>query len=356
VGTAHEAGAPARPYPPSWIDRLTDGVRRLPLPSWVAYLALGLVLVLGYLGLLFSSLQWAMGALSLPTILLYSFLNGVTPVYLIGLLHYLDDSAAEALARFRPVLTLDEAEYERVRYQLTTLPPRATFLATVLGVIYTFIPMLISAAASVGLVTESPILVTLVVAFNALIYALVVVLIYHTLHQLRLVNTLYTEHTRINLFQPGPMYALSGLTARTAVGIGLPTYVWFQANSLSQQGVAVSDIIYAVFLSGLVVVTFIWPLLGAHRLLEREKQRLQDDVGRRIEATIATLHARADSGDLGDYGALKGVLDGLLTEQGVIDKLRTWPWRTETVGGLGIAFVVPIIIWIVQRVLERLGV
>ena len=44
-----------------------------------------------------------------------------------------------------------------------------------------------------------------------------------------------------------------------------------------------------------------------------------------------------------------------MLSQGVIDKLRTWPWRTETVSGLGLAFLVPILIWIIQRVLERLG-
>ncbi|HEX6607565.1 MAG TPA: hypothetical protein VF276_11690, partial [Chloroflexia bacterium] len=69
-----------------------------------------------------------------------------------------------------------------------------------------------------------------------------------------------------------------------------------------------------------------------------------------------TLHRRADTGDLTEFAALKAVLDGLVTEQGMIDKLRTWPWRTETVAGFGVAFFVPMIFWFVQRVLERLGV
>jgi hypothetical protein len=67
------------------------------------------------------------------------------------------------------------------------------------------------------------------------------------------------------------------------------------------------------------------------------------------------MHARADSGDLADFASQRGLLDGLLAEQGVIDKLRTWPWRTETISGLGVAFLTPILIWVVQRVLERLG-
>jgi hypothetical protein len=185
---------------------------------------------------------------------------------------------------------------------------------------------------------------------------LVAGLVYHTLHQLRMVNAIYTEHTRINLFQRGPLYTLSGLTARTAIGIGIPTYAWFQANSASAPGTSAYDIIQTVFLSIVMIVTFIWPLVGAHNLLEREKQQLQDEVGRRMEAALSTLHRQVDSGEPGERGALKETLDLLMTEQGVIDKLRTWPWQTGTVSGLGVAFLVPVLIWIVQRVLERLGI
>ena len=193
------------------------------------------------------------------------------------------------------------------------------------------------------------------VSFRTLIYVLVGVVVYHTVHQLRTVNEIYTNYTRINLFQLGPMYALSGLAARTAIGIGIPTYLWFQVNSSSSTGNSPADIFETVFIGIIIIATFIWPLWGAHNLLEREKQRLQDEVARRIEDTIAALHNRVDTDELRDRGALKETLDGLVTEQGVIDRLRTWPWRTETVRGLGLAFLLPIIIWVIQRVLERLG-
>jgi hypothetical protein len=355
---APETAGSERPYPPSWIDRVTDGVRRLPLPAWVFYLALGLGLSLLYLALLLPFVGEAPGALPLDTVVFYSFLNGMTPAYLLGLIHYLDNSAAAALAQFRPVLTVDAAGYNRLRYHLTTLPAWPTLLAAALGVVYTFVTLLINffAGQSPGPGAGSPIVIGLVVGFNALIYVLVAVLVFHTLYQLRMVNVIYTQHTRINLFQLGPLYALSGLTARTAVGIGIPTYAWFQANISTTPGSSLPNILQTVFLVIVITLTFIWPLLGAHRLLEQEKQQLQDEVARRIEAALAALHSRADSGDLADYAALKGVLDGLLTEQGVIDRLRTWPWRTETVRGLSAAFLLPILIWVVQRVLERLGI
>src|SRR3972149_8919011 len=41
-----EARPPAfvPPYPPSWVDRFTDGVERLPIPWWSFYVIVALVL------------------------------------------------------------------------------------------------------------------------------------------------------------------------------------------------------------------------------------------------------------------------------------------------------------------------
>lgn len=341
------------PYPPSWADRLIDWVRRLPLPAWVSYLALGLGL-----SLLLMSTAWVGGALPPGTFVLDYFLSAMTCAYFLALIHFLDESAAAALARFRPVMTVDDAGYNKLYYQLTTLPGRPALIASGLGAVYSLGTLLVSIFIdeNPGLGAVSPIVPIVEVSFRTLIYALIGVVVYHTLHQLRMVNAIYTKHTRINLFQLGPIYALSSLTARTAIGIGIPTYVWFQVTSLSAPGNSPSDIFETVFMGIVMVATFIWPLVGAHNLLEREKQRLKDEVAQRIEATIAVLHSSVDTATLEPRGAFKDTLDGLVIEQGVIDKLRTWPWRTETVSGLGFAFLLPIIIWVVQRMLERLGI
>jgi hypothetical protein len=68
------------------------------------------------------------------------------------------------------------------------------------------------------------------------------------------------------------------------------------------------------------------------------------------------LNSRVAAGALADNSEIKATLDSLVAEQQVIRQLRTWPWRTETVSSVALAFIVPIIIWVVQRVLERLGI
>ena len=356
-----EAPGVSLPYPPSWIDKFIAWADRLPLPAWAVYLALGTIFALAYLPFLMSTVDWAKGVLDLNTALLYSALNGMTCAYILALIHYLDILAASALARFRPVLAVDDAGYNILRYQITTLPARPTLIASGLGALYTAVVIVIdmSAGSNSGYsMVSTPALFAVAVAFSALIYILAAVLVYHTLHQLHMVNVIYTKHTRINVFRLGPLYALSGLTARTAIGIGIPTYIWFQANSLSAHSAPVSNIIQTILLSLTVIATFVWPLVGAHNLLEKEKQRLQDSLAGRIESVIDALNSRVDTGtrEPATMAELQQTLDALVIEQGVVDRLRTWPWRTGTLSGVGVAFILPLVIWIVQRLLERFGI
>jgi hypothetical protein len=233
---AQQAAATTGPYPyrPSWVDRLTDSVRRLPFPPWVFYVALGLSLSCLYLPLALASPPLASSSQSMLDVILFSLLIGFTCAYLLGLVHYLDDSAASALARYRPVLKGSGADYDVLRYRLTTLPRRPTNIVTLIGALYAFATLVYNSLTYAGDTSTGttdgfsvPFVVTIVlgVSFNLVIYILAAVMVYHTLHQLRMVSAIYTQHTRINVFEQGPLYVLSGLTARTAIGISIVTYV-----------------------------------------------------------------------------------------------------------------------------------
>lgn len=345
---------PAGPYRPSWVDRFSDWILGRPVPAWALYLALGV----GWVLVAWLVVQ-ASGVPATRTMLLYYALSGVGQAYLLGLIHYLDRSALAALERFRPVMTVDEAGFDRLRYQLTTLPARPAWIAFGLGATYAVATLLLNAATgpSPERETSPPPVIGLYVVHSVLVSGLAALLAFHTIHQLRTVSLIYTEHTRINLFQLGPLYALSNLAARTAIGISLPTYLWYWLSASAPSGLSLSEVLPAVFFGLIIVVTFIGPLLGAHQLLEREKQRLLDDVARRIEITMAALHRLIDTGQLDDQRAvLKTTLDGLVVEQGVIHRLPTWPWRTQTVSSVGATFLLPMIIWVIQRLLQRWGI
>lgn len=339
-------------YRPSWVDRLADWAGRQRLPAWLLYPALGLALLFATLLVL-----WAGGAPATGTTLLYYALSSFGQAYLLALMHHLDQAAEAVLARFRPVMTVDQAGYDRLRYQLTTMPARPAAIAFGLGLFYATAALLLNLPAGrPGANDVPPPALAVYVGHSLLLAGLAASLAYHTLHQLRTVSLIYTAHTRYNLFRLGPLYALSTLAARTAIGFGLPTYLWFWLNYSVPGGPSLTDLLSSAFFATLIVVTFVWPLLGAHRRLALEKQRLRDDVAQRIEATIAALHHCVDVGELDDRrGMLNDTLEALTLEQGVIEKLRTWPWRTETASSVVGAFFVPLVVGMIQRLLGRLG-
>ncbi|MDQ5825030.1 MAG: hypothetical protein M3441_12605 [Chloroflexota bacterium] len=336
-------GAAPLPYPPSWVDKFTDWVRRLPMPAWVFYLAVTIIL--------------AVVLLPLDAFAPEMVLSAASAVYVLALLHYLDDWAAAALKRFRSVMTVDDAEYERLCYRFTTMPRRPALIATAIGVIYATVGLMTFGASDPSLPAETtPVFDAVQLIYFYMSYTVVGLLVYHTIHQLRIVNEIYTHHTRINLFQRGPMYALSRLAARTSIGISIPTFLWFQVVSSSEEVDYSAAFFETGFFGTVILLTFIWPLLGAHSLLDKEKERLKDQLARRVEATIIELQSRVDSGDYQGRDALRDTLEGLVASQSVIDKLRTWPWQTQTISGVGAAFLLPLFIWFIQRLLERLGV
>ena len=340
-------------YPPSWIDVFADRVRRLPVPAWLFYFVSALALTL-----VFIVSELAYGSSIAEAITLETILAGSSGIYGLALLHYLDNWAGTALKQYRPVMLVEEPEYRQLRYRFTTLPARPAMVATAIGILYGVLGWFLFEENPIQ-GGESSSLLLFVYGLNAalyiLSYMLIVMMVYHTIHQLRLVNRIYTHYTRINLFQLGPLYALSGLAARTAIGLAIPTYLWSQVNSTTASKDSTAAIFESAFLGLVIVATFVWPLWGAHRLLQQEKQRLKDAAASRVEATIAELHSRVDSRDLRDGDVLKDVLDGLVTEQGLVDKLPTWPWQPELARGVGAAFLLPLFIWFVQRLLERLG-
>ncbi len=334
-------------YPPSWVDRLTDWVAQLPGPSWGYYAGLGLALLLVQ-----ALVLWIEGPFPVGTFFpVQLFMAGLVG-YFLALFQYLDNRAAAALTTLRPALKGAEQEYGRLRYQLTMLPARPTLLASVVTLsIATVLDNLPGAQSSFeALVADSPISAALAYFIYLVTWLFFGTLMYRTTRQMRLISRIYTRHTRINLFRMGPLYAFSGLTALMAVGLTIPPYGWLAINPHFLYDVTVIGIYLVI--TALAVATFAWPLLGIHRLLVKEKERLLEESSRRLEATIADLHQRVDSGKLDGMMDLNMAIAALEMEQSALNRIPTWPWQPETVRLLVTALLLPLGLWIVQVVLQ----
>jgi hypothetical protein len=341
-----------RPYTPSWVDRFTDWVQRLPGPAWLFYLGVALVLTL-----IRTIVAWSDGTYSVGTFFPLHILVASTSVYSVFVLHYLDDGAGAALDAFRPVLNADDAGYERLRYQLTTIPARPVLAWSLVGLLFGVVnqPILIPEAQLQSLkLYTSPVAFAIDSGLAGLNWMMIAVIVYHTIHQLRLVSRIYTQRTKINILETGPLYALSRVTALTSVTLLFIIYLYFVIWVNWQFQTVTDSTVTAPFLL-LAVATFVWPLWGAHRLLQQEKTRWKGEVARRIKAVTDKLHHRVDTDDMQGMDALKDALDGLVVERGLLDKASTWPWEPETVRVVVTALLLPVVIWVITRVLERLG-
>jgi hypothetical protein len=80
---------------------------------------------------------------------------------------------------------------------------------------------------------------------------------------------------------------------------------------------------------------------------------LLDEAIQRFEAMIADLHRRVDDGDLEGMSDLNMALVSLEIEEAALRKISTWPWQPETVRYLMTALLLPLVLWVVQFLLQR---
>ncbi|MDQ3704859.1 MAG: hypothetical protein M3437_06470 [Chloroflexota bacterium] len=344
---AQAESAYPREYAPSWIDRLTAWVRRLPGQGWWLYLCAGLVSLAVQIGAAWSdtnSFEWLR-----PSSVVLIWL----PFLLLAFTQYLDDAAETALARFRPALTASRAEYHRLHYRLTTLPAVPVLLATVAGVLFGASVLFFQDRAfllGIGLIM-TPTAFLLQAANYMVLWSLALVFAYHTVRQLWLVRYIYSVDTRIDLFDLRPIYALSGLTARTAVVGILLANSWKWAvpdEELRPEHIGMMLVVFLIALASFAV-----PLWGMHNMLVEEKARQQVELARRMDTAIAEIKRRMDAGEVAEMEQMKNSMESLTLAQGVLEKVPTWPWQADTIRAIATALLLPIMLWLIQRGLER---
>lgn len=336
----------APPYPPSWLDRFGAGLERLPWGADAWYVGLAVVTAVGA-GAIATIPGLAPTGQTVWTQVYYALFL----VAMLWLIHSLDGAASGALESFRRALTIDERGADELRYRLTVIPARGALVLTAVGYGATILQYVAAPEASrIGGLSASGLAIrTLTEGLGATLF---LILAYHTLRQLRAVDRIHRLATRVDLFQPAPIYAFSRLTSRTAIGLTVLTSSTFvgDPDTLTKSSVFVL-IPWVAGTVAIAAVAFVVPLRGMHARVVAEKQRLRDAVGQRLTATIGELHAAVDAGDLPRADGLNKMLASLIAERDLIDHLPTWPWRPGTAGALVSALLLPLGLWLITRLL-----
>ena len=340
-----------RAYGPSWLDVAADWVARQRVPAWAVCIALWIALLLPM-----EITKWSDGTLAFGTFHpIHIVLNGVT-VFMLAVCPLLDRVAAQALEQARPALAMSDAEFEGWRHRLTVTPARPIVVAhavAVLGIAGGLALFADPAAARLAAVDAASIPDLVATGANAVALS---AFLYHTLHQLRQVRALYAGHVRIDLFQIGPLQAFSRLTGLTAAALIVANYTMLAAFLAVSPAIAFNPVPLAVTAVNSItaVAVFFWPLLDLRTRMAAEKRRLLNENADELRGTFIGRRRLVENDQIDQAAHLKDVVDILVAERAVLERLPTWPWYASTVRGLGTTLLLPLVLLFVQTMIERL--
>ncbi len=329
---------------------LSKWLEDLPGPTWVPY-GVGIV-VASLLQLATTPTALAadeFGPKDIFALLYYSSL----PFAILGVMHRLDGLASHALAGVRPILRATDPEFAVMHRELTVAPTRPAWIITVAAYAFTTAGFITDPVSS-GLTGYSVPALVIRTFWEGGILAVFLILIYHTIRQLRLIGAINDRIVAIDIFDQAPLYAMSRLTSTTAVAfilLLLPSlFLLPAAADISYVIINVAWYAFALLISG---AAFILPLRGVHDRLVRTKRDLQSEVGRRLSATLLQIHDGVDAQSSAATQAAHQALVTLTAERDLVNRVPTWPWSASALTGFLSAVLLPIVLFLVQQGLSR---
>lgn len=315
---------------------------RLPGPLWAWYALIGAALVLAA-----HVPVWVHGARALGEPEPYLLTPAALDLYALAFIAALRRVAGSAFEQFRPALGGDPERQAELRRELVSVPDRPALITIVLLLVLINVPFF--SDPNNAAFAPDPIVNAVSVALWQVAIILGGITIALAIHQLRMVSRLHAAATHVDVFEQRPITAFSRLTAATAVGLLVVAMVMVAPSDRP----AATSLVSGALLIVVAVAFFVLPLGGMHGRLVSERARLLAGSHARLRVTLDRIHAMVDADDTSRADQLQKTLDSLLAERDVLMKLPTWPWSAGTFRGIASAVVLPVALWLVFRILER---
>lgn len=258
-----------------------------------------------------------------------------------------------AVAAFWPATGLPADDRGAWIVEFIQMPSRLAVLALVIGAVGGVAALLVAPASVLGpeagrmsvYLAYGP---AFVLGYGAAAFGFV-----QTLRWLRRVARLHREATAIDPLDRAPVYAFSGLTAPVGLAYVLTAYFSLTVNAAFQAGNLVSlGFIGAGTLTG--IAAFIAPLWGIHDRLTREKEVRLRDVERHLGRLERELYARVEAGAFETTKVIIDTYAGVDALRERVARLPTWPWPPELLRGFVSALLLPIVVFLLTRVISDL--
>ncbi len=340
------------PYTPSIVDRIISWVDRQRFPAWLYFLAI-------YLFYLFLSqgLAWLDQTAPVGVFELQKFQTNIWPALTLWIMYSLDKLALRASENFRPLMINNEEDYEFKVFQLTHMPARPVWILSLIGPL----TVIISFVFDLGIITFSDrtilSLISQVIIFWVG-FSLFPIFVFHTIRQLTIVSQIQSNLGEIDLFNATPLYSFSVLTSRTGIAWVLllsTTLLWAFIYGINSTGLSPAfSIGFAVVEVTSAAASFVLPLVSLHTQMEKAKGRLIDEINLFIKSSISSMGSELKNLDPAKASAKHDLVETLKMQQEYVSKLPTWPWKTDTLRGFLSVLFLPILLMVIQQLVERL--
>jgi hypothetical protein len=333
---------------PSLVTRLTQRAKRSSLPGWGIY---GGLLLSGVLISLIARSQ--AGVIRLQQLRpadVYDALSGPANIVAILAFYYLfDDWIAEAADDSRSISNLEARLFTRFKAELRTIP---LWPHLAIGVAASAVSVQ-AAIAEYGF-TGLDVWTALVLVDWATVSALTFGFVYRIVRIIVISVKFYSGPIRINLFNLPPLFALSSVVSRAGLFLLLMWYLNLPFNLsefvLSSPAALGSAVAVALIPFG----AFLGPQAVLSRRLNRSKADHLVEVSAQLERTFRRLKHIVEEGNLADVESVRSTIDALIAEGKYIDGIPTWPWRLGTFRIAVTAVLLPIVVWLIQQLLNSL--
>ncbi|HJW21926.1 MAG TPA: hypothetical protein VJ506_05815, partial [Candidatus Limnocylindrales bacterium] len=267
----------------------------------------------------------------------------------------LNNVALRSLRRLEPALDPAVATPEAIAPDLLRTPRAYALIALVVGVV-AGVTSVLESPENWGVDAAHPYGYGAAIAVSVVTDVILLSLLAHVIHQLRVVSRVHRDAVRIDVFQLEPLYAFSSLTAWTGLVILALLFGLIGALSLtigrfllqSSTDIAMTAVLFAV-----AIACFVVPLLGLHGRIVDEKRERQATANAVLAGVVAEAAERSRAGDFDGLARLK---DAALTAESAVSSIQripTWPWRRETLRGFSSAVILPIVLWLLFQGLTR---
>jgi hypothetical protein len=332
-----------------WMERFFDWADRLPVPFFVFYLVLYLIINLALHAFLWADGSKAFGELSSAFLFTFPFWACLQT----AAFHYFRKQALQALTMFRPTLNLSEYEFDQIKHSFVNLSSRGFLILSIFSFIVSVV-VLFSPLSLVPSDFQANIGTIIVTICFLLLAPISIGFFVYVFHSLVWINRLYAMIPTVNLFDQRPLYSLSRYTSR--VGMLFILYLILNYLTGSAWGEQSAEAItgFYLVLNGLIaILAFVLPLWGVHVRLANAKEESIAKNNRLIERRFIEIHNKVEAGKLAGLTDLRTGNSALIEYRQELSKVSTWPWDTATVRTFLTALAVPMTVWLVQQVLLR---